>query len=304
MAPPTTLERLRVLTAVASAGTIAGAARSLGYAPSAVSQHLATLEREAAASLVERSNRGVTLTSAGRLLAGRAGDILDAVRTAIDDVNAATDGHPMSLSVAAFPTAITQILLPIREQIAPSIDLTIVDAESEHALSAVTSRAVEAAIIDGYAHQLHGGLRDLRSTLLLAEPVHLVTRRDRLRDRFDEYSDEAWVIAGPASPIGHAFRQRCQEAGFVPNVLLESDDHLIAFEAIRSCGAASLLPELALADLPEDLVIARQVDLRLQRRIEFVTRRSLSSNPAIAQLAEHLFDRFGGPGRGHHSTAG
>ena len=84
MAQPTTLERLRVFLAISSTGTIAGAARALGYTPSAVSQHLAALEREAATTLVERSNRGVVLTAAGRLLATRSSDVLDLVRNAFE----------------------------------------------------------------------------------------------------------------------------------------------------------------------------------------------------------------------------
>ena len=110
----TTLERLTILDAVASAGTIAGAARSLGYTPSAVSQQLAALEREARTPLVERSNRGITLTSAGQLLARRSGEILDTVRTAFDEIDTTTNSAPTPLVVAAFPTAITEILLPLR----------------------------------------------------------------------------------------------------------------------------------------------------------------------------------------------
>ena len=100
MAVPTTLERLRILDSIASVGSIAGAGRALGYTASAVSQHLATLEREAGTALVERSNRGVVLTSAGRLLARHAGEVLDLVRNAFDDIDT-TDRHETALVVAA-----------------------------------------------------------------------------------------------------------------------------------------------------------------------------------------------------------
>ncbi len=285
---PTTLERLAILDAVASSGTIAGAARSLGYTPSAVSQQLASLEREARTPLVERSNRGIALTSAGQLLAQRSGEILDAVRTAFDDIDSTANATRTSLVIAAFPTAISEILLPLREQLASTIDLSIVDAESEHALEAVTSRAVDGAIIDGYAHQLRPGLPHLERTSLRTEPIRLVTRPDRLHATFDAYSQSDWVIAGPASPIGHALRLLCHDAGFVPKVIVETDDHRITFDIIRTCGAVSLLPALALTDLPEDLVIADQIALPIERRIEFVTRRALSTNRAIVRLVNAL----------------
>jgi molybdate transport repressor ModE-like protein len=68
--------RLRVLAAVARHGSVTAAAKSLNYAQPSVSHHLARLEAETGTRLVERSGRGVKLTDAGRLLAGRAEEIL------------------------------------------------------------------------------------------------------------------------------------------------------------------------------------------------------------------------------------
>ncbi|MEQ8839530.1 MAG: LysR family transcriptional regulator [Acidimicrobiales bacterium] len=285
---PTTLERLAILDAVASAGTIAGAARSLGYTPSAVSQQLATLEQEARTALVERSNRGVSLTAAGQLLAQRGGEILDGVRSAFDDIDTAANRARTPLVVAAFPTAIVEILLPLRARLAATIDLSIVDAESEHALHAVSTRSADGALIDGYAHQLRPALGNLDRTAVRTESIRMVTRPDRLHDTFAAYADAEWVIAGPASPIGHALRQLCHDTGFVPRVIAETDDHRITFDVIRACGAVSLLPELALADLPDDLVVVDRVAVPIERRIEFVTRRSLSAHRAIVTLVEAL----------------
>src|SRR5215471_18992203 len=49
--------RLRLLREFAERGTIAATAAALGYTPSAVSQQLATLEREAGAVLLDRTAR-------------------------------------------------------------------------------------------------------------------------------------------------------------------------------------------------------------------------------------------------------
>ena len=292
MAPFTTLERLRVLEAVEAAGTIAGAARALGYTASAVSQHLSRLEREAATALVERSNRGVALTAAGRVLAGRAGEILDLVRNAFDEVAAGTDRGAAVVTIAAFPTAITEILLPARQRLAPSIDLRIVDAESADAIRAVTAREVDAAITDGYAHQLEERMHSLVRTALRTESIRVVTRSDRIEGSLQAYAHREWVIGGPAGPIGHALRSLCHDAGFVPHVIAETDDHHITFDAIRVAGAVSLLPELALAELPDDIAIDDHIDLPLQRRIEFVTRPSLRDNRAVVECARIVVEAF------------
>ena len=53
------LRRVRLLRELAARGTIAAVADALQFTPSAVSQQLAILEREAGVPLLERAGRGV-----------------------------------------------------------------------------------------------------------------------------------------------------------------------------------------------------------------------------------------------------
>ena len=78
--------RLRVLQAVATHGSVAAAAGALHLTPPAVSQQLLALERETGASLIDRSGRQVTLTPAGRLLAGHSERITAQLRQAERDL--------------------------------------------------------------------------------------------------------------------------------------------------------------------------------------------------------------------------
>src|SRR6266480_2183368 len=73
------LHRLRLLREFASRGSIAATAAALGYTPSAVSQQLAALEREAGAALLDRTARSAELTDSGRRLAGHAEQLLASV---------------------------------------------------------------------------------------------------------------------------------------------------------------------------------------------------------------------------------
>ena len=70
------LHRLKLLREVDARGTIHGAARALDYTPSAISQQLAVLEREAGAKLLERTGRNVRLTESGRVLVRHAATLL------------------------------------------------------------------------------------------------------------------------------------------------------------------------------------------------------------------------------------
>src|SRR5487761_2013708 len=82
------LHRLRLLTEFAARGSIAKVAAALGYTPSAVSQQLAALEREAGTALLDRTARRAELTDAGRRLAGHAERILAMVEEAETDLSA------------------------------------------------------------------------------------------------------------------------------------------------------------------------------------------------------------------------
>ncbi|HEX2127470.1 MAG TPA: LysR family transcriptional regulator, partial [Thermoleophilaceae bacterium] len=56
------VRRMKVLREVATRGSFSAAAEALNFTQSAVSQHIAALEREAGTQLVDRGSRGVRLT--------------------------------------------------------------------------------------------------------------------------------------------------------------------------------------------------------------------------------------------------
>src|SRR5215470_9020806 len=97
--------RLRLLKEFAERGTIAAAASALGYTPSAVSQQLSVLEREAGVALLDRTARSAELTDAGRRLAEHAEDILARVEVAEAELSAEAGAPKGRVVVTAFPTA-------------------------------------------------------------------------------------------------------------------------------------------------------------------------------------------------------
>lgn len=99
------LTRLRLLEEFARRGSIAETAAALGYSASAVSQQLATLERETGAALLDRTARSARLTDAGRRLAAHAASILAAVEAAEADIAVRAATPAGRVVVAAFPAA-------------------------------------------------------------------------------------------------------------------------------------------------------------------------------------------------------
>src|SRR4051812_50217750 len=88
------LRRLRLLRELNARGTIAAVADALQYTPSAVSQQLAMLEREAGVPLLERAGRGVRLTDAALVLVDHAEALLERADLAEADLAAAAGTRP------------------------------------------------------------------------------------------------------------------------------------------------------------------------------------------------------------------
>src|SRR5882757_8028537 len=106
------LARLRLLRELAHRGTMTAVAAAFGLTSSAVSQQLATMEREARVALLERVGRRVRLTAEGARLVSHAETILQAVEAAELDLRAAGEKPKGELEVACFPTFAKVHLLP------------------------------------------------------------------------------------------------------------------------------------------------------------------------------------------------
>src|SRR5437763_16724799 len=98
--------RLRALDAVARLGSVTAAAREMDYAQPSVSHHLARLEAETGARLVQRAGRVIRLTQAGRLLADRAAEIIGRIDAADAELSAHVGLRTGRLRLAGFASAI------------------------------------------------------------------------------------------------------------------------------------------------------------------------------------------------------
>src|SRR4051812_49857657 len=76
------VRRLGLLRELAQRGSVTAVAQAMHLTPSAVSQQLKALEREAGIPLTERSGRGLALTAPGRVLAETAKDLAVAIQKA------------------------------------------------------------------------------------------------------------------------------------------------------------------------------------------------------------------------------
>ena len=176
--------RLRVLVAVARHGSVTAAARALNYAQPSVSHHLARLEAETGATLTQRSGRGIRLTDAGRLLAGRAEEILGRLDAAERELAAHVEQRHERIRLAGFASALATIVPAALSRLAaghPGIDLLLAEAEQPEAMRMLRAGQVDVALVarhmqDGAPLDPLADAEGARARLILDEQVHLVTR--------------------------------------------------------------------------------------------------------------------------------
>src|ERR1051325_5591697 len=98
--------RRRVIDAVARHGSVTAAAKELHYSQPSVSHHLARLEAETGAQLLQRVGRGIRLTQAGQLLADRAAQIIGRVDAAEAELSAHVGLDAGRVRLAGFTSGI------------------------------------------------------------------------------------------------------------------------------------------------------------------------------------------------------
>jgi DNA-binding transcriptional LysR family regulator len=289
------LGRLRVLREVARSGSLAGAADALSYSPSAVSQQIAALEREAGAALVERRARGVVLTEAGRTLVEHAEVILaqvDAAQAALADLADLRAGH---LRLASFATAAATVLPPaldvFRER-HPAVRLSVRQASPHESVVRLRDGRLDLALTVDLEPAPADGVQVVH---LFDDPVQLALHRDHpLADAPEidlaQLAGETWIDVPRATSGGKVLERACAVAGFEPRVAYESDDYTVIQELVGVGVGLALLPDLALCP-PHPSVVLRSLGPDGPRRnVQAATREPAFRSPAasamLAVLAE------------------
>src|ERR687884_864588 len=144
------VRRMRVLREVAQRGSFSAAAEALSFTQSAVSQQIAALEREAGATLVERSARGVRLTEAGEAVVRHTDAILARLAEAEAELEAIAGLRGGRLRSAAFESA-GATLMPLaiaafRER-HPAVELSMTLAEPEESVPLLKSGELDLALV-------------------------------------------------------------------------------------------------------------------------------------------------------------
>jgi len=282
------LTRLRLLDEFARRGSIAETAVALGYSASAVSQQLATLEREAGAALLDRTARSARLTDAGHRLAVRAAQILAAVQAAEAEIAAQASTPTGPVVVAAFPAAAVAFAPTLTRQLRAYPDLTLVmrQTPAECRLTDIRAGHVDIALDVDWTGQPPDSGSDGYTRLHLSRQALLliVPGTHRLADPTEPIEvaalrEETWIATPPQEParqaldrfLGSPLRVRWEFEGLATIVAL-----------VAQAAGIALVPPVALAGTHHGIVTRELPAPAPTFDVYAVTRTAALRNPAVA----------------------
>ncbi len=239
------LRALAVFAKVADAGSFRAAARQLGISASVVSHHVTSLERFLDTPLIYRSTRKLSLTTAGRELAGSAHAMLEAAQQGFGRVGRETDSPtgilrvtaPAILQYARFVTRVSTFMKHY-----PKVEMSINFSDRQHN---IVEEGLDLALRIGWLRDSSLKSRKLADgRLMLCAAPHYLDGKPELRYPDDLAHLEIINLVG--TPTG--IRLTSKEGGAttcsvrMPHRITVDSGFAARRMAIEGCGLV-LLPD-------------------------------------------------------------
>jgi DNA-binding transcriptional LysR family regulator len=291
------VRRLRVLSEVAARGSFSAAAGALALTQSAVSQHVAALERELGLPLVERGMRPVELTDAGHALIRHATGIFARIDGAEQELAEIAGRREGRLRLGSVPTALATFVPAAFRRFRRGhghVTLTVVDDALQRLLPRLEASELDLALIYEHPGLPEVAALDLDRTPLLTDLYQVVLpQRHRLARRrralaLADLADEPWIGGLPTSAWYRIVTHHCDAAGFTPRSSYATDDN-VAVQALVAAGlGVAVIPGLALQQ-PRPGVVVRSLGPEAPfRHLEAVRPRDGHRSRAVGAMLESL----------------
>ncbi|MFI6588330.1 LysR family transcriptional regulator [Embleya sp. NPDC050493] len=284
------VRRLRLLRELSLRGTIAAVAEALAFTPSAVSQQLATLEREAGVPLLERTGRRVALTPAGRNLVRHAEAVLDHLEQAAAELADTRRGLAGPLRIGTFPTATRTIVPAALAHLGdrhPGLEPMVLEIDPAGVAGALRAGDLDVALIHEYDFVPPADEPGLADRPLCTEAMYLAapTSTPAASSVLAHWRNSPWITA-TSGTMCHAMTIRaCQAAGFTPHVRHQVDDFATVLALVAAGQGVAVVPRLGIADPPPAVHLTR---LAIHRRTRVAFRSGAAAHPAVAAAVEAL----------------
>jgi DNA-binding transcriptional LysR family regulator len=289
------LRRLRLLHELHERGTIAEVAAALHFTPSAVSQQLAVLEREAGVPLLEHVGRGVRLTDAALVLVQHAKALLERAALAEADLAAAGGavagrGRIAAFQSVAFGLAIPAIGVLARE--APGLRCELIEAEPEWSLPALALGDIDLVLADEWEHSPRSQPAGVDRHDLHEDPLrivlpenHPVARRRGLVTPLAELAGEIWATGHRGTGWDEMTARTCRRlGGFDPDIRHRANDAVLSLRLVAEGLGVTLLPDFVRPGDHPGVAVRSIAEGPVYRSIFAATRAVDAERPSVQAL--------------------
>ena len=292
-----TPSRLSVLLAVHRAGGIVAAADSQHLTPSAVSQQIKLLEKEAGVRVLDREPTGAVLTDAGRVLAETAERI--------------EAGH---VRIGSFSTAIRALLLPLLtvvERTMPGVVMTIEETEERSGLARLRRGELDLVLLERDERTPPEAPRAMADVPVLDEPWLVVVPPGQAAPQtLADLARVTWIDLAPSTAGAYALGRLSRRLGAPLSTRHVAYDYDVVLAMVSLGQGHALLPELAVISgrVPDGVGLARLPGLGIRQIVVRHRQTRSDPGPAVRAVLDALLIRASalelGRGRPDHAGTG
>ncbi len=245
------VHRLRLLREFADRGSVGAVADAMRLTPSAVSQQLKVLTREAGIDLLEQDGRGLRLTDAGRALVLRADDVLAAVDRATEEMAARARTIVGTVRLAMFPSAAALLLPGLLTRMGVS-GVEVVATDVDVPYGSAPDTLADHDLVLTHRDERAPSVRSprIRSSVVMREPVDLVVPPGhRLSGQdsvtLDDLADEDWISVRGGFPVDDVLLSLATITGVQPRVVHRINDFAVIEAMVADGHGVALIPRHA-----------------------------------------------------------
>ncbi|AZI57074.1 LysR family transcriptional regulator [Nakamurella antarctica] len=291
------VRRLEILRELDRCGTIAATAEAVFLTPSAVSQQMAALSREAGTPMLEPDGRRVRITAAAQILLTHAHAIFTHLEHAESDLAAFRRGHVGTVRLGSFPSAIRGLAVPTWKYLADrsNLQVQVREVQPEFVADSLLSRTVDLAIT---AHASDGLIEAFDPRLsvehLVDDVLDIALPLDHplaAKSSIDlaELARDDWIMGVTGSKCWDVTKASCAAAGFTPIVKHIADEYLGVVALVCSGAGIALIPRLAQDTfVNEPMVLRPATGAPPLRKVCVQYRTGTADQPHISSTLEAL----------------
>ncbi|GAA3377413.1 LysR family transcriptional regulator [Streptomyces racemochromogenes] len=242
------LRHLKIVRAVADAGSLTRAATALGLAQPALSGQLKRIERALGGALFERGRDGVRTTALGELVLERARVLLPALSELQEEAVRFARGGAAGYRLGGTHGPLLGGLVDRLAHQEPGVPVTTCTSWSEREIAqGVAAGRLDFALVGACGESAPPEPGRLAWLEVARDPVHVMLADDhplarRAEIELAELAAEAWTDVPGDGCFGDCFAAACVRAGFTPACVYETDTascvHLVQVgRAVGLCRA-------------------------------------------------------------------